>query len=217
MPIDPAAPIEVTAFEWVPPFAQGHVRDLRVRWALEEAGRSYRTRLIGEPRPPGYEREQPWSQVPVYKEGPLELFECGAIALHIAQTSDALLPRDPVQRARATAWLFAALNSIDGPVMAHGSASFFNADKDWSPGASAYFAEFLAARLARLGEWLGDKEWLEEQFTVGDLMMVATIRWPDVIKLAPPNLADYARRGEARPAFQRALAAHMGDFIAEPA
>lgn len=217
MPIDPAASIEVTAFEWVPDFAKGQVRDLRVRWALEEAGRSYRTRLIGATRPEGYEREQPWSQVPVYKDGALELFECGAIALHIAESSEALLPRDPVQRARAIAWLFAALNSIDGPVMAYVSAAFFNADKDWSPGASEHFAQFLAARLARLGEWLGDKEWLEGEFTVGDLMMVATIRGPDVLAHAPANLVAYVRRGESRPAFQRAVAAQLADFIAEPA
>lgn len=216
MPVDQSAEIEVTAFEWVPDFAKGQVRDLRVRWALEEAGRSYRTRLIGTPRPQGYEREQPWSQVPVYKEGPIELFECGAIALHIAETSEALLPRDEVRRARAKVWLFAALNSVDGPVMAYVSAAFFNADKDWSPGASAYFAEFLGGRLARLGDWLGTREWLEDEFTVGDLMMVATIRGPDILQHAPANVVDYVRRGEDRPAFQRALAAQLADFVAEP-
>ena len=217
MPIDPLAAIEVTAFGWVPDFARGQVRDLRVRWALEELGLPYRTRLLMGERPPSYYSEQPWGQVPVYKEGAIELFECGAIALHIAEKDHTLLPADEVGRKRAITWLFAALNSIDGPVMAYVSASFFHADKPWSAGASAAFGEQLSQRLARLGDWLGDKEWLEGSFTVGDLMMVATIRGPDIVKHAPDNVAAYVRRGEARPAFQRALAAQLADFAPNPA
>lgn len=217
MPIDAAAPVEVTAFSWVPDFARGQVRDLRVRWALEEQGLSYRTRLIGQPRPDDYLKDQPFNQVPVYKEGALCLFECGAIAWHIAEKGPALLPQDEHGRKRAMAWLFAALNSIDGPVMAYVSAAFFNADKDWSRGASASFAEALQTRLERLGEWLGNKQWLEDEFTVGDLMMIATVRGPDIVALAPTNVADYVRRGEDRPAFQRALAAQLADFTPLPA
>jgi glutathione S-transferase len=217
MPIDPDAAIEVTAFGWVPDFAKGQVRDLRVRWALEELGLSYRTRLLMGERPASYYREQPWGQVPVYREGGIELFECGAIALHIAEKDQALLPLDEVGRKRAIAWLFAALNSIDGPVMAYVSAAFFHAEQPWSAGASAAFGEQLTQRLARLGDWLGDKEWLEERFTVGDLMMVATIRGPDIVAKAPANVQNYVRRGEARPAFQRALAAQLADFAPEPA
>ena len=217
MPLDPAAAIEVTAFGWVPEFARGQVRDLRVRWALEELGLNYRTRLLMGERPAEYFREQPWGQVPVFKEGPLQLFECGAIALHIAEKDHTLLPADPVARKRAITWLFAALNSIDGPVMAYVSAAFFHADQPWSAGASATFAEHLEQRLVRLGDWLGDKDWLESEFTVGDLMMVATIRGPDIVAKAPANVQAYVRRGEARPAFQRALAAQLADFVAEPA
>ena len=217
MPIDPDAAIEVTAFGWVPDFARGQVRDLRVRWALEELGLPYRTRLLMGERPASYYREQPWGQVPVYKEGDLQLFECGAIALHIAEKDEVLLPRDEVGRKRAIAWLFAALNSIDGPVMAYVSASFFHADKPWSAGASTAFGEHLSQRLARLGDWLGDKDWLEDRFTVGDLMMVATIRGPAIVERAPANVQAYVRRGEARPAFQRALTAQLADFASEPA
>ncbi|MFM5893436.1 MAG: glutathione S-transferase family protein [Novosphingobium sp.] len=217
MPIDPHAQIEVTAFGWVPDFAKGQVRDLRVRWALEELGLSYRTRLLIGERPASYYREQPWGQVPVYKEGNLQLFECGAIALHIAEKDHTLLPANETGRKRAIAWLFAALNSIDGPAMAYVSAALFHADQPWSPGASAAFGEHLTQRLARLGNWLGDKEWLEDCFTVGDLMMVATIRGPDIVAKAPANVQDYVRRGEARPAFQRALAAQLANFQPEPA
>ena len=217
MPIDPLAAIEVTAFGWVPDFARGQVRDLRVRWALEELGLPYRTRLLMGERPASYYSEQPWGQVPVYKEGDLQLFECGAIALHIAEKDEVLLPRDEVGRKRAIAWLFAALNSIDGPAMAYVSAAFFHADQPWSAGASAAFGEHLTQRLARLGDWLGDKEWLEDRFTVGDLMMVATIRGPAIVERTPANVQAYVRRGEARPAFQRALAAQLADFASEPA
>lgn len=217
MPVDPLAEIEVTGFGWVPDFARGHVRDLRVRWALEELGLSYRTRLLTGDRPAEYYREQPWGQVPVYKEGPLQLFECGAIALHIAEKSEILLPRDEIGRGRAIAWLFAALNSMDVAVMAYVVASFFHADKPWSAGAGEAFGEMLDQRMARLSDWLGDKEWLEDRFTVGDLMMVATLRGPDIVRRAPANVAAFVARGEARPAFQRALAAQLADFAPDPA
>lgn len=217
MPVDPSAPIEVTAFAWVPDFARGQVRDLRVRWALEEVGASYRTRLLGSERPADYYREQPWGQVPVYTEGKLQLFECGAIVLHIAEQNGTLLPHDPLGRSRAICWLFAALNSVDPQLGALTSAELFNADKDWSAGAAVTFREDLAGRLERLSDWLGTSEWLEQSFTVGDLMMIATLRGIDPALLrAQPNLAAYVARGEDRPAFQRALAAQLADFVAEP-
>ncbi|OYW16105.1 MAG: hypothetical protein B7Z39_02845 [Novosphingobium sp. 12-64-8] len=221
MPIDPDAAIEVTALGWVPEGARGHVRDLRVRWALEEAGLPYRTRLlsgaIGEERPAEYYREQPWGQVPVYREGDVQMFECGAIALHIAERSEVLLPRDDVGRARAITWLFAALNTMDVAIMGYLMAAVFNADKPWSADAGETFGTFLTQRLARLGDWLGDSEWLEGRFTVGDLMMVATLRGEEILDRAPRNVVDYVARGEARPAFQRALAAQLADFTPEPA
>jgi len=220
MPIDPDAAIEVTAFGWVPEGARGHVRDLRVRWALEEAGLPYRTRLlggaIGGERSAEYYREQPWGQVPAYREGDLQLFECGAIVLHIAERSAALLPTDEIGRGRAVTWLFAALNTMDVAVMAYLMAAVFNSDKPWSADAGATFGGFLDQRLARLGDWLGDREWLEDRFTVGDLMMVAALRGDSIVARAPANIADYIRRGEERPAFQLALAAQLADFSPEP-
>lgn len=218
MPQTEDATIEVTAFSWVPPFARGQVRDLRVRWALEEAGLDYRTRLLGSPRPDDYYREQPWGQVPAYRDGTVELFECGAICLHIAEQSEALLPRDAAARARATAWLFAALNSMDVPAMGLTIVGIFNGDKPWSKDAQGAFAEFLAIRLQRLSDWLGNKDWLEGSFTIGDLMMVCVLRsiFDPALVAKHPNLAAYVARGEARPAFIRAMAAHMADFVAEP-
>lgn len=225
MPIDPpvtdsGAAIEVTALGWVPERARGLVRDVRVRWALEEAGLPYRTRLlrgpVGAARPADYYREQPWGQVPAYREGDVQLFECGAIALHIAERCEALLPRDEVGRARAIAWLFGALNTMDIAVMGYMMAVFFNADKPWSADAGEAFGALLDQRLARLSDWLGDKEWLEDRFTVGDLMMVATLRGPAIVSRAPANIVAHVRRGEARPAFQRAMADHLADLADEP-
>lgn len=221
MPVDPHAAIEVTAFAWVPERARGQVRDLRARWALEEAGLSYRTRLltgaVGGERPAEYYREQPWGQVPAYREGDIQMFECGAIALHIAERTEALLPRDEIGRSRAITWLFAALNTMDIAVMGYMMAVFFHSDKPWSAQAGETFGAHLDQRLSRLGDWLGDKEWLEDRFTVGDLMMIATLRGPAIMARAPDNIAAYVRRGEARPAFQRALADHLADFMPEPA
>lgn len=211
-------PIEVTAFAWVPPFARGQVRDLRVRWALEEIGLPYRTRLLGGERPAEYYREQPWGQVPAYREGDLQLFECGAIALHIAEKDERLLPRDPIGRGRAISWLFAALNSVDPQIGGLNVVTLFHADAEWSAAATPVFRDGVMRRLTRLSDWLGDKEWLEDRFTVGDLIMVATLRSlaPEMLAEASESLVAYVARGEARPAFQRALAAQLGDFVADP-
>jgi glutathione S-transferase len=214
MPQDEDANIEVTGFAWVPPFARGQVRDLRVRWALEEIGRDYRTRLLDrrggrEDNDPG----QPFAQVPVYREGGLTLFECGAIALHIAEKDERLLPKDPTQRARAIAWLFAALNSIDPMMGQLQDIDLFNRGAAWTVERRPAVVKQVEKRLQQLSEALGDKDWLEGRFTVGDLMMVATLRGLRPEQLAiPDNLLAYVARGEARPAFQAALAAQMGDF-----
>lgn len=212
---------EVTAFAWVPPFARGQVRDLRVRWALEELGRPYRVRLLSGPeRPKDYYLEQPWGQVPAYREGDLRLFECGAIVLHIAESDSEhrLLPRDPVARGRAISWLFAALNSVDPQLGALTLVDVFEAGSDWSKAARSAIVERVDSRLARLADWLGQRDWLEDQFTVGDLLMVATLRSTDHGLLARhPTLSAYVARGEARPAFQRALAAQLADFVPDPA
>ena len=208
--------IEISAFRWVPPFAQGLVRDLRVRWALEEAGLRYEARLIGfqDQASPDYRRLQPFGQVPYYKDGALELFETGAIVLHVGERSETLLPADPAGKARAIAWMFAALNSVEPFVMNLASIDLFHPDEQWAklrrPGAQ----EMVEKRLADLEAWLGGRDWLEQDFSAGDLLMVSVLRilrHTDLVAQRPA-LEAYRLRGEARPAFQRALAAQMAPF-----
>jgi glutathione S-transferase len=215
MPIDPDSSREVTAYDWVPPAARGQVRDLRVRWALEEAGLSYRTRLISvRQRPDDYYRDQPFGQVPFYRDGTVEMFECGAIALHIAEQSEVLLPRGEAERAKAISWLFAALNSIDPMVMMLMIVRMMGKGQDWTPGCTDTVAPLLQRRLDLLATRLGSADWLEGNFTVGDLMMVATLRTlSSGVVTMPDPLTAYIARGEARPAFQAALAAQLGDFL----
>ena len=216
MPVDPNAEVRISAFNWVPDFARGQVRDLRVRWALEEAGIPYRVRKLDAraERPNDYFAEQPFGQVPSYRDGEVQLFESGAIVLHIGEKSEALMPRDPEGRARATAWLIAALNSVEPPVMQLLMMKLFWADKPWSKDAAPLARELVEKRLDRLADWLAGKQWLEDRFTVGDLMMVAVLRALEGSGLVEkrPVLAEYKARGTARPAFQRALAAQLADF-----
>ena len=213
MPVDANAAIEITSYQWVPGFARGLVRDLRVRWALEEAGLAYRVRLLDatKERPAAYLREQPFGQVPVFNEGDVHLFESGAIVLHIAERCEALMPRDANGRARTVAWVIAALNSIEPRMMELVTIDAFNPDAEWGklrrPGAVAAVTQ----RLAQLSTWLGEREYLEGRFTAGDLMMsqmLRILRHTDIVA-GFPNLARYQARCEARPAFQRALAAQL--------
>ena len=217
MPQRDDAPIEVTAFAWVPPFARGHVRDLRVRWALEEAGLDYRTRLIRvAPRPRDYFRDQPYGQVPHYREGAVEMFESGAIVLHIGEKDERLLPRDPAGRARAVTWLVSALNSLEPLIMNLLTIDSFCAGQDWATLRRPEAANQLERRLQHLSDALGDRDWLEGRFTVGDLITVEALRNLDPGRLAVPgNIIAYRARGEARPAFQAALAAQMADFVSD--
>lgn len=221
MPVVSDARIEISAFSWVPPFARGQVRDLRVRWALEEIGLPYRVRLLNamEERPADYFDEQPWGQVPIYNEGDIHLFESGAILIHIGEKDERLLPREASERARAIAWMIAALNSMDPQVGALTDIDTFDPDAEWARLRRPAVVERLAMRLSRLSDSLGEKDWLEDRFTIGDLMMVATLRGVTDAALldAHPNLAAYVARGEARPAFQRALVAQFANFVAEPA
>lgn len=205
--------IEVSAFKWVPPFARGLVRDLRVRWALEEAGLPYRTRLLeqGEQDTPEYRALQPFGQVPIFEEDGKVLFETGAIVLHLGERSEALLPRDPEARGRAVQWLFAALNSVEQHVMNAAVLDLFYAGEEWArlrkPGA----VEFAKRRLDGLSRALGDKPFLDgERFTAGDLMMSTVLRI--LPELLDARLAAYAERCTARPAFKRALDAQLADF-----
>ena len=217
-PTDANAEIEVTGYDWVPPFARGQVRDLRVRWALEEIGQPYRTRLISaRERPDWYYKEQPFGQVPTYREGGLLLFECAAIALHIAEKDERLLPRSGPARSRALTWLFCAMNSIDPYVMNQVTCELFARDDEWATLRQPAQTEMMERRLRQLGEALGDKDWLDGAFSVADILMVATLRTLANTSIVLPNcLAAYVARGEARPAFQRALAAQLADFIPDP-
>ncbi len=216
MPIDPAADAEVTAFAWVPPFAAGLVRDLRIRWALEEIGRPYKVRLLDalNPRPAEYLSEQPFDQVPAYRDAEVQLFESGAILIHLGMTDERLLPADREPRLRAISWLIAALNSVEPALQSIVLIDVFHKKEEWArlrrPGAE----EFAKLKLKRVADWLGDKEWLEGRFTIGDLMMVSVLRnlrHTDLVT-AHPVLGPYVVRGEARPAFQRALADQLAEF-----
>lgn len=216
MPFDPKAESVVTGFQKVPSFAQGKVRDIRVRWACEEIGRPYRTELLDafQPKPDDYVEWQPFAQVPAFEDTDVRIFESGAILLYLAEQDERLLPRDPAARWDAIAWLIAALNSVEPALLNVVWLNTFNAGKDWAQAALPAAIEFAEERLQRLSSALGDKPWLTGGFTVADIMMVTVLRnldGTDVVgKFA--NLADYKRRGEDRPAFRQALSDQMADF-----
>jgi glutathione S-transferase len=216
MPINPNAAIEISAFRWVPEFAQGVVRDLRARWALEEAGLDYRVRLLDQERPPEYLKEQPFDQVPILTEGKVRIFETGAIVQYIGERSGALLPSTDPERIRAIGWTFAALNSVEPAIMNLLVIDIFYPGEEWAklrrPGAE----DFAKLKLRRVSEWLGDKNWLEgDRFTIGDLIMITTLRFLRHTDLVAqfPNLAAYLKRGEDRPAFQQALSDQLATYL----
>jgi glutathione S-transferase len=215
MPINPDADIEITAFRWVPEFAQGLVRDLRVRWALEEVGLDYRVRLFGQERPPEYVKEQPFDQVPCFSDGKVQIFESGAIVQYIGEKSEILLPADPQQRFRAIQWTYAGLNSVEPSILNVFAVTVFYADQEWAKLRRQAAEEFARLKLKRVSEWLGDKQWLEgDRFTIGDLIMVTVLRnlkHTDMVAQFP-NLDAFQKRGEARPAFQRALNDQLATF-----
>ena len=204
---------EVAAFRWVPPFAQGFVRDLRVRWALEEAGLPYSATLIDLNSREGYRAWQPFGQVPAYRDDEVEMFESGAIVLHIAAKSEALAPRDPAGQARMMTWVIAALNSVE-PQAQNFIRLDDRAEEDWAKARRAEVEAELVSRLTSLSAWLGDKDYLEGQFTAGDLLMACVLReLVDSGMLARfPNLDAYRARCEARPAFGVALEAQLRVF-----
>jgi len=209
--------ISISAFRWVPDFARGQVRDLRARWALEEAGLPYKTRLLeqGDQDKPNYRALQPFGQVPILEEDDLVLFESGAIVLHIGERSETLLPKDAGARARATQWLIAALNSIEPFVMNVAVIDLFYPNEDWAKLRRPSAVEFVQRRLSALSNSLGDKPYLDgDRFTAGDLMMTTVLRMlkhTDIVT-SDKRLAAYIERCTARPAFKRALDAQMGDF-----
>ena len=208
--------ITVTAFAWVPPVAQGLVRDLRVRWALEEAGLQYDEQLLrlGENKLEPHLRLQPFGQVPAYQEDGICIFESGAVVLHIAEHCAQLMPTDRYQRARTKTWMFAALNTVEPPVV------FLNQlQRMDSPEARAIQGPVTAAiqgRLDSLANYLGDRDYLEHEFTAGDLLMTSVLRilrTTDLVR-ALPILQRYQERCQARPAFERALSSQMAAFEA---
>lgn len=185
----------ITAYDWVPDFAKGHVRDLRVRWALEEVGQPYGVRYLsqGSQKSPPHRAIQPFGQVPTYQDRALTLFESGAIVLHVANQQPGLLPADANGRARAVEWAFAALNTIEPPIMDYAIATLFEADKPWSRQRLPAVKARIDERLGELSDRLGSGHWLDGAFTAGDLLMVSVLRslkGTDMLE-SYPNLAAY--------------------------
>lgn len=206
----------ITAFERSPDRGRGLARDMRVRWALEEAGQPYDVRLVsfGEMKEPAHLALHPFGQIPTWEEGDLALFESGAIILHLAQHHAGLLPEDAQARARAIAWMFAALSTMEPPIVEFGMAMLFEQDKPWFEQRQPMLEGRVRTRLDQLSTRLGDADWLDGAFSAGDLLMVTVLRRLDGSGLVEehPNLAAYVARGEARPAYQRAFAAQLAVF-----
>jgi glutathione S-transferase len=213
--------ITITAFERSPDGGMGLARDTRVRWALEEAGQPYQVRPVSfaAMKAPAHLALHPFGQIPTYEDGELVLFESGAIIFHIASRCTALLPQDGEARARAITWLFAALNTVEPPILELVTAKFQEGDKPWSQERLPLIADRIRHRLRQLSARLGDAEWLDGGFSAGDLMMVSVL-----LRLRPSgilnefaSLAAYVARGEARPAYTRAFAAQLAFNTARPA
>ena len=205
----------ITTFAWVPQFARGFVRDVRPRWAFEEVGQRYRVDLITDAKTPEHRACQPFGQVPTYRDDMVELFESGAIVLHIAERAGQLIPPDPAARARMMQWLVAALNSVEPFVMALAINDVFEADRDWSAARHAKVVDDLRLRLADLEAAFGKRDWIDgDAFTVADLMMISVLgglRGTGQLD-GFPRLAAYVVRGEDRPAFRKAMADHLATF-----
>ena len=205
--------ITITAFERSPDGGKGLARDTRVRWALEEVGQPYEVRLVSfkAMKEPAHLAVHPFGQIPTYEEGELALFETGAIVFHIAQHHAGLLPDDANARARAITWMFAALSSVEPPILELATAKFGEGDKSWTAQRIPLIADRIRGRLGQLSRRLGDADWLDGEFSAGDLMMVSVLLRVRASGLLDefPNLAAYVARGEARPAYQRAFAAQL--------
>ncbi|MBB3804831.1 glutathione S-transferase family protein [Xanthomonas cannabis] len=203
--------ITITAFERSPDGGQGLVRDTRLRWALEEVGQPYEVRLLPfrALKQPAHLAIHPFGQIPTFEHGELALFETGAIVLHIAQRYPGLLPHDDNARARAIAWMFAALNTVEPPMLELGNALLLEADKPWMAERLPLLHKRIQRRLQHLGDYLGSNPWLEGEFSAGDLLMISVLIRIKLTGLLDgyPNLQDYVTRGEQRPAYQRAFAA----------
>lgn len=209
------API-LTAFERSPDRGRGLARDMRVRWTLEEVGVAYDVRLLSfeAMKQPAHRALHPFGQIPTYEDGDLVLFESGAIVLHLAERHTGLLPADAAARARAIAWMFAALNTVEPPIVERGMALLFERDQPWYAERMPMLEQRVDTRLAQLSARLGDADWLDGAFSAGDLMMVSVLLRlgrPGPLD-AYPNLSAYVARGEARPAYRRAFAEQLAVF-----
>jgi glutathione S-transferase len=210
------------AFDSVPPFAQGLVRDLRVRWALEEAGQRYRVTLVGGEKgslpPADYRAIQPFGQIPAIEDGDLTVFESGACVQYVAERSKTLLPSDPAQRAHVVQWMYAALNTIEMPVMELAAIDLFYADQGWAKERRPGAVEFVRRRLGELASRLDGREHLVDAFSAADILMVTVLRILRHTELVAehPGLVSYLQRCEARPAFRKALGDQMAVFEANP-
>jgi glutathione S-transferase len=208
--------LTLTTFRSVPPFAIGYVRDLRVRWALEEAGLPYTLRALEfqEAATPAYRQEQPFSQIPVLQDGGLTLFETGAILLHLGERSPALMPADADQRARVTMWMFAALNSVEPYVGNLVSLVVFSADEPWAPGARPSTEAMVLKRLRDLEDWLDGRDWLAGDFSVADILMTTVLRLMDDMDMVErfERVTAYRDRCMSRAAFKKALADQVAHF-----
>jgi glutathione S-transferase len=212
--------IVITAFERSPDGGMGLSRDTRVRWALEEVGRPYEVRLVSlrAKQEPAHLRLHPFGLIPTYEEGDLALFETGAIVLHLAEHHAGLFPDDANARAQAITWMFAALNTVEPPILELVTAKFAEAGRPWAEERLPLVKDRIRDRMSQLSARLGDADWLDGAFSAGDLMMVSVL-----LRLRPsglldefPNLAAYVARGEARPAYERAFAAQRAINAGDP-
>jgi glutathione S-transferase len=218
---EPAMTITITAFERSPDRGRGLARDMRVRWALEEAGQPYDVRLLSFPamKEPAHRGLHPFGQIPSYEDGDLVLFESGSIILHLAERHAGLLPDEANARARAITWMFAALNTVEPPIVEFGLASILERDKPWFAQRQPMLEERVRGRLTDLSSRLGDADWLDGAFSAGDLLMVTVLRRLDASGIVKdyPNLAAYVARAEARPAYQRAFEDQLAVFTGSSA
>ena len=213
-------PPTITAFERSPDRGRGLARDMRVRWALEEVGQPYDVRLLSfrAMKEPAHVALHPFGQIPTYEDGELALFESGAIVLHIAERHAGLLPVDADARARAITWMFAAISTMEPPIVERGMAMLLERDKPWYEARLPLLEGRVRARLDELSHRLGDAEWLDGAFSAGDLMMVTVLRRLTGLGIleAYPSLCTYIARGEARPAYKRAFADQLALFTNAP-
>jgi len=212
--------ITITAFERSPDGGRGLARDTRVRWALEEVGQPYKVRLVSfeAMKAPAHLALHPFGQIPTYEEGDLVLFETGAIVLHIAEHYPGLLPDDANARARAITWMFAAVNTVEPPILELVTVKILEGDRPWSRERLPLVQDRIRGRLNQLSARLDDADWLDDAFSAGDLMMVSVLLRLKVSGILDeyPKLAAYVARGEARPAYKRAFEAQLAVNTAKP-